>query len=344
MLGPSGFFVPNRKEDADSLSADLELIHVSEDGFNELYRGCKNGRFFVYKALKKEYRGKILYEELLKKDFNIGFSMSHNCICQYFALVDIPSIGNCIIMEWIDGVSLESLISNGDIDRKMAQKIICEICDALEYIHRKQIIHRDLKPENIMITSNGQNVKIIDFGLSDADSYNTFKAPAGTKAYAAPELLAGEVIDNRADIWSLGIMMKELTGSYSSIRKKCLQRDRNARYTSAADIKRDILKHKAQRLVKSITAGLITAAVAIAAWFSSTRMQEPAESAPVPISESHPQQTIPDVVDTVKHIETPQEKPIKQNPAPKASTHNPKKDLDAETLDDIFNEAAGLIL
>ena len=111
MLGPSGFFLPTEPGNTDNATNDIELIHISEDGFNELYRVCRKGRLFVYKALRKELRGNILYEELLDKDFNIGFSLNHTGICQYFGLIDFPSIGHCIVMEWIDGRSLESLIS-----------------------------------------------------------------------------------------------------------------------------------------------------------------------------------------------------------------------------------------
>ena len=155
MLGPSGFFLPSGPENADSASNDLELIHTSKDGFNELYRICKSGRFFVYKALKKEYRGNPMYEDLLTKDFNIGFSLTHPGLCQYFAKISHPEIGNCIVMEWIDGCTLEELIATGDVDKSLAEKIICEICDALGYMHRRQVIHRDLKPENIMLNSQG---------------------------------------------------------------------------------------------------------------------------------------------------------------------------------------------
>ena len=140
MLGPSGFFLPSGPENADTASNDLELIHTSKDGFNELYRVCKNGRFFVYKALKKEYRGNLMYEDLLTKDFNIGFSLTHPGLCQYFAKISHPEIGSCIVMEWIDGCTLEELISSGHIDKMLAEKIICEICDALGYMHRRQVI------------------------------------------------------------------------------------------------------------------------------------------------------------------------------------------------------------
>ena len=252
MLGPSGFFLPSGPESADTASSDLELTHSSKDGFNELYRICKSGRFFVYKALKKEYRGNPMYEDLLTKDFNIGFSLTHPGLCQYFAKISHPEIGNCIVMEWIDGCTLEELISSGHIDKRLAEKIICEICDALGYMHRRQVIHRDLKPENILITHNGQNVKIIDFGLSDADSFAAFKAPAGTRIYASPELLAGEPIDNRSDIWSLGVIIGETHTYYRNVAARCLLRDREKRLASAEDVKRAVLNEGARKLWNAV--------------------------------------------------------------------------------------------
>ena len=252
MLGPSGFFLPSGPESADTASNDLELIHTSKDGFNELYRICKNGRFFVYKALKKEYRGNPMYEDLLTKDFNIGFSLTHPGLCQYFAKISHPEIGNCIVMEWIDGCTLEELIVSGNIDKPLAEKIICEICEALGYMHRRQVIHRDLKPENILVTHNGQNVKIIDFGLSDADSFAAFKAPAGTRIYASPELLAGESIDNRSDIWSLGVIIEEIHPYYKNVAARCLLRDREKRLASAEEVKRAVLNEGARKLWKAV--------------------------------------------------------------------------------------------
>lgn len=252
MLGPSGFFLPSGPENADTASNDLELIHTSKDGFNELYRVCKNGRFFVYKALKKEYRGNLMYEDLLSKDFNIGFSLTHPGLCQYFAKISHPEIGNCIVMEWIDGCTLEELIAAGNIDKPLAGKIICEICEALGYMHRRQVIHRDLKPENILVTHNGQNVKIIDFGLSDADSFAAFKAPAGTRIYASPELLAGESIDNRSDIWSLGVIIEEIHPYYKNVAVRCLLRDREKRLASAEEVKRAVLNEGARKLWKAV--------------------------------------------------------------------------------------------
>lgn len=263
MLGPSGFFLTNGPEDSPVSYADMEVIHSSENGFNILYRVSKNGRFFVYKALKPEYVGNQLYEQLLKKDFDIGFTLNHHGLCQYYGFVNLPEVGNCIIMEWIDGCRLEDMISEGKIPGELAQKIIYEICDALDYMHRKQVVHRDLKPENILVTYNGQNVKIIDFGLSDADSFNSFKSPAGTRIYASPELLAGETIDGRSDIWSLGMIINEMSSSYRHIVRKCLRRDRTKRYDSVIELK-EAVHHSGVRklLIFLLCISLIAASVA----------------------------------------------------------------------------------
>lgn len=247
MFGPSGFFQTYNDAEFPDSSIGLEVLYDSKAGFNILYRANKNGRFFVYKALKPEFRGNVFYEELMKKDFDIGFKLTHTAICQYYALVSIPEIGNCIVMEWIDGCSLESLLSSGRLSREKAKKLLCEICDGLEYMHKKQVIHRDLKPENILVTYNGFNAKIIDFGLSDADSYSSYKAPAGTRIYASPELLAGESIDGRSDIWSLGVIIREISGYYNHIADKCLKRDREKRFQNATEVKRAILAEGKRR-------------------------------------------------------------------------------------------------
>ena len=345
MLGPSGFFQPDSYGSSHTDSDKLELIHVSVDGFNELYRGSKNGRFFVYKALKKEYRGNPFYEELLKKDFNIGFTLSHSSICQYFGMINLPPIGNCIIMEWIDGRTLEDVIGSGGISDALAKKIICEICDALEYIHRKQIIHRDLKPENIMITNNGSYVKIIDFGLSDADSYNILKAPAGTKIYAAPELIAGETLDARSDIWSLGLIINELTSKFRYISSRCLRRDKQKRYSSAKEVKDAILKEKSRKIMNAALFFILISSLAAGTWAFMTGDDPndvPEQDSRIIESEDQKVPAVQQEETTDSLIHEPSQDVKKQTP--KDPPQNSGENLDAATLDDLLKDAAELIL
>lgn len=337
MNGPSGFFQNIGDADSHVSSADFEIIHDSEEGFNVLYKVIKNGRFFVYKALKPEYRGNPVYEELLRKDFNIGFSLTHNNICQYYGMIDLPDIGKCIVMEWVDGCSLEELISRGRIDRTLAKKIICELCDALDYMHKKQILHRDLKPENILITFNGQNVKLIDFGLSDTDSYNVFKAPAGTRIYASPELLSGEPTDCRSDIWSLGMTIREMTGYYGHVVSRCLRRDREKRYMTTADVKAAVLKtgrRKAMIAVASLAA-MILAVYGI--WWIVVNVDIPVRPQEVPVIEINE----PEINEPERNEGVPMQKeePVPEKPAvmdvPEADER-----IDATSLDDLFKEAS----
>ena len=337
MLGPSGFFLPADQANNANESNDLELIHTSKDGFNELYRVCKNGRFFVYKALKEDFRGNLLYEELLTKDFDIGFSLTHPGLCQYFGKISHPTIGNCIVMEWIDGCTLEEFITTKGISRQLAQKIICEICDALDYMHRKQVIHRDLKPENILITHNGQNVKIIDFGLSDMDSYGTFKAPAGTRIYAAPELIAGESVDGRCDIWSLGVIMSEMHPYYSHVWKKCLARDRGSRYPDAVSVKKAVLKERSRKTWKAILWCIIALTVMGALAFIYSQNSIPSRE-----QSKRPIATDTIAADTI--VFKASEDGAKTKPAAESSTPPPAENLDADALEALFNDAAQSIL
>lgn len=246
----SGFFVNPEGQQYDRIGRP-ELICSSRNGLYEIYRADRGGQFRVYKALKEQYRGQPLYENLLHKEFQIGYTLRHPNVCEYVSFLNLTGIGHCIEMEWIDGCSLEEFVNSCRPDRYLYRKIISEICDALSYIHSRQVIHRDLKPSNIMITHNGHNVKLIDFGFSDTDCHNMLKQPAGTAVYAAPELLLGLETDHRADIYSLGCIiagLSEKTGGIPRhVAKRCTQRNPEKRYRSAAQVK-EAVEHQYKRL------------------------------------------------------------------------------------------------
>jgi len=349
MLGPSGFFSTIGDADSPVSSKDLEIIHDSEAGFNVLYRGSKNGRFFVYKALKQVYRGNPFYEELLKKDFNIGFSLTHSGICQYYGMVNLPDVGNCIVMEWIDGCSLEELMARDRISKQLAVKIINELCDALSYMHRKQVIHRDLKPENILVTYNGNNVKLIDFGLSDADSYNAFKAPAGTKVYASPELLSGGHIDSRSDIWSLGVIIGELSGRYRHVTAKCMVRDRDRRYSTASDVKAAVHSAGRYRLFRTLSYAVPAFLAAVGLWWLFKNVELPAGDDAVNGEEVvMPSDTV--AAEGAAPVLVPQKESVPESVTETeevpASIDGKKaaESIDAAALEDLFNEASDMLL
>lgn len=234
-------------------AGSFELVSGNPESYCEIYRADKDGRFRIYKALRKEHRGDPVYERLLRKEFEIGYSLKHNNICEYYGFTAVRSLGNCIEMEWVDGETLESILARRQVSKPQAVKIVTEICEALEYMHSKQVIHRDLKPSNIMLTHNGHNVKLIDFGFSDTDSHSVLKESAGTQVYASPELVRGEEVDYRTDIFSLGCVVGILDPSFAGIARKCCRREPCERYQSAAEVSAAV-KRKAKSPAKAVIA------------------------------------------------------------------------------------------
>lgn len=262
----SGFF---NLPEADDLSKTgrLTLLYESAGGYSQVWRGEKAGRFLTYKSLKEEYRGDPLHESLLRKEFDILFRLDHPGVCRCYDFRRHPEIGNAIEMEWVDGVTLTEYAGSSRPSTKDRRRIVGEICDALEYVHRHQVIHRDLKPSNILITHKGAYVKIIDFGLSDTDSHSTLKAAAGTKEYAAPELLAvasataQPPVDARSDIYSLGKIIADLLPRERRVIRKCTAADPSKRYSDALQVKKAL--HSGTLRTAIITLLAVAAAVAV---------------------------------------------------------------------------------
>lgn len=219
----------------------IEELYVSKDGYTCLYKCERLGKLHVLKALQPEYIGKDFYEKALRKEFSIGFQLDHPHICRTLSWENVEGLGHCIVMEYIDGVPLSSVIEKGGLTLALAQKIITELCSALDYLHKKQIVHRDLKPRNILITHNGDNVKLIDFSLADADDATMLKLPAGTRHYLAPEVLEDTPLDCRADIYSLGVIIGEMAEALNdrhlaSISRLCTARKPEQRPSSASEV------------------------------------------------------------------------------------------------------------
>lgn len=118
-----------------------------------------------------------------------------------------------IVMQYVDGETLRSLITSEGMDLKLAASILKQISTALEHIHGKGIFHRDLKPENIML--KGDSVVLVDFGIAKVkDSLIAATTiggvSAGTLAYMSPEQLRGEEITAASDIYSMGLIAYEI--------------------------------------------------------------------------------------------------------------------------------------
>ncbi|MBR4147866.1 MAG: serine/threonine protein kinase [Bacteroidales bacterium] len=213
------------------LDEQLTYEELTTHGFNRLVKVMRQGRWFLLKGLKPEFMQQPMYLDLLKKEYELSIQMDHLNIVKALYKEVNPEVGPCIVMEYVDGVTLDEFLrANPSVSEK--KKVLEQILDALKYVHGKQIVHRDLKPSNILITRNGHNVKLIDFGLSDADDYALLKQPAGTQQYMAPEQIQPEVkIDGRADIYTFGMLLREVfPNRFRHIAAKCSRQDRERRY------------------------------------------------------------------------------------------------------------------
>lgn len=239
MIHSSGFFgTPAPLPDAET--SDLELLHESADGNCLLLKGHRNDRVVVYKCLKHQFKDDPVQQRMLRREYEIGASLKHPGVCEVIDWVNIPGYGDCIEMEYIDGQRLDEWTGGHRKAVSLQRKVLCELCDTLSYIHRKQVVHKDLKPENILVTNNGNYAKIIDFGLSDSDSVLTGKDPAGTLQYAAPEVISGETAGERSDIFSFGRILQGMSPAFSGVARKCTETNPARRYASAEEIRKDL--------------------------------------------------------------------------------------------------------
>ena len=249
---------------------------IPSEGFNRLFKAQRYGKWYVLKGLKPEFQHKEVYARLLTKEFELGVQMDHPNIARTFSKETDPVAGHCIVMEYVDGCTLKAFLEQRP-SRKMRMKVVRELLAAMSYYHSKQIIHRDLKPDNILVTHNGHNVKIIDFGLADTDYHGIFKQPAGSNKYASPEQVAGNVpLDCRADLYAFGVILRQIfPHSYGHIVRKCTRLDREKRFANAEEILQQLQRGKRLNLVIALLAVLLVLAVGVWVFSSLNREKEP---------------------------------------------------------------------
>ena len=215
---------------SDRFEIECEL---PSEGYNRLFKAVRYGKYFVLKGLKEKYRDNNLYRGLIIKEFDILVSLNHPNIVRCYGIEEVEDLGLCIIMEYVDGVTLDRFLETKPSSAQR-RKLVKQMLNAMDYYHELQLVHRDLKPSNILITNNAHNVRIIDFGLADTDYYAVFKEPAFTRQYASPEQLNGEKLDCRSDIYSFGKVLKKIfPNRYKRIAKKCNKEKRKERYPNA---------------------------------------------------------------------------------------------------------------
>lgn len=201
------------------LKGRYELIEkIGEGGMAIVYKGKDRflNRYVAIKILRPEFIKDEKFIENFRKESQAAAGLSHPNIVNVY---DVGEEGNIhfIVMELIDGKSLSQVIEEeGRLDYKEAISITKQVASALSLAHSNQIIHRDVKPHNILITSSG-TAKLADFGIAMAVSKESIaegkEKIMGSVHYFSPEQARGAYVDERSDIYSLGIVLYEmLTG------------------------------------------------------------------------------------------------------------------------------------
>ena len=201
------------------LAGRYELIEkIGEGGMAVVYKAKDRllNRYVAIKILRPEFTQDEQFLDSFKRESQAAAGLQHPNIVSIY---DVGRTGNInfIVMELVDGRPLSDFIKeNGRLDYKTTIDIAKQVASALAIAHKHQIIHRDVKPHNIMITSDGV-AKLTDFGIARAVSKATMVADTskiiGSVHYFSPEQARGAYVDERSDIYSLGIVMFEmLTG------------------------------------------------------------------------------------------------------------------------------------
>jgi tRNA A-37 threonylcarbamoyl transferase component Bud32 len=197
----------------------LELIGQGGMGFVFKARQPKIERLVALKILPQSLAADPAFAERFAREGRMLARLNHANIV---TLYDFGQAGGFfyLLMEFVDGVSLRQAMKVGRFTPAQALSVVPKICEALEFAHNEGILHRDIKPENILLDTKGR-VKIADFGIAKlvGEAHPDLSLTAsgtvlGTPNYMAPEQLehSGEV-DQRADIYSLGVVFYEmLTG------------------------------------------------------------------------------------------------------------------------------------
>jgi serine/threonine-protein kinase len=189
-----------------------EIIGVG--GMSVVYKAYDNvdDRIVAIKVLKEEFLNNDEFKRRFKNESKAIALLSHPNIVKVYD-VNFGEKLQYIVMEYIDGITLKEYINKqGAITWNDALFFMTQILRAVQHAHDKGIVHRDIKPQNIILLSTG-NIKVTDFGIarfSRSDTKTLTEQAIGSVHYIAPEQAKGEFTDEKADIYSLGVVLYEM--------------------------------------------------------------------------------------------------------------------------------------
>lgn len=198
-----GMFIGDRYEILDK---------VGSGGMSDVYKAkChKLNRFVAIKVLKQEFSEDRNFVSKFRVEAQSAAGLTHPNIVNVYDVGEDNGL-YYIVMELIEGITLKKYIEKkGKLPTREAVSIAIQVAQGIEAAHNNHIIHRDIKPQNIIISREGK-VKVTDFGIARAASSNTINSNAmGSVHYISPEQARGGFVDEKSDIYSLGITLYEM--------------------------------------------------------------------------------------------------------------------------------------
>ena len=202
---PRGHVVAGRYEIDHPLgTGGMGSVYLAEDQ-------VLGGELVAIKILHSEFAFDERHTQRFLREVQLMRRVNHENVVRTF---DVGADGSLVYftMEYIAGRSLDDMIYDQPFPRSQIPRLIIQVCEGLEAVHGKNIIHRDLKPGNLMVLSSG-TVKITDFGVArpEVSELTAHNEIVGSASYMAPEIWLGRAITGSVDLYSLGIILYELT-------------------------------------------------------------------------------------------------------------------------------------
>ena len=246
---------------------------VGAGGMGHVYKAIDRqlGKTVALKLVRPAAAGQGLARERFRRELSLAQAVTHPNVCRVHDLGERDG-ALYISMEFVEGQTLDDLIQSvGHLSAKQTAALGRQICAGLQAIHERGIVHRDLKPGNIMVDRSGHAI-LMDFGLAfhqGRDRLTGAGSVLGTLAYLSPEQARGRTTDHRSDLYALGLILfemltgrrppgdggsapmalregercpapsrlvSEIPGGLDAIVLRCLEREPDRRFASAADL------------------------------------------------------------------------------------------------------------